>query len=537
MAQTQDIVLLPAEQLLREFLLECASSFPGLEIWVTGGWVRDRLLGIASPDLDLGLSNITGKAFGTFLESFSAKPEVVSKYSRRAAELGIPDSLFTRFHLMKKNANMSKKLETAGGRLFGLEIDMVNLRKEVYDGTSRNPDMEFGTAEDDAFRRDATVNALFFHLKRREVVDLTGKGMEDLDAKIMRTPLDPRQTFMDDPLRVLRLIRIGSKLGFTIDPLAISYIQEAEIHRLLNSMITRDRIGSEVFKMMHSPNPEVAFQHIHESNLYTPVFVRLNSPLISVLQDILPCSSTNKPSPWPATWSRSFQMLSQILLQNSNLAKLVQCEKNSELIWTMAAYAPLAGLRHTKLKEAVQEAADATRCPSKISELLETSLGNFDAVDTLVSLVAEQGENRPKLSTVGMAIRSWGATWATQVVYVLLSQAVYIGSRDSKTSETVTAAAESDMLNDLLCKYSLFADFICGEKLLDAAVMRPLLNGSEIQRLFGLQRGGKYLKGVLEKLVEWQFGHADEGIEAARTWLLSNKADLSLPRADEQAEQ
>lgn len=67
---TREIVLLPAEQLLREFLLECAIYFPGLEIWVTGGWVRDRLLGIASPDLDLSLSNITGKEFGTFFGEF-----------------------------------------------------------------------------------------------------------------------------------------------------------------------------------------------------------------------------------------------------------------------------------------------------------------------------------------------------------------------------------------------------------------------------------------------------------------------------------
>ncbi|KAM3558490.1 hypothetical protein MY1884_003951 [Beauveria asiatica] len=110
---------------------------------------------------------------------------------------------------MKKNAIMSKKLETAGGRLFGLDVDLVNLRKEVYDGQTRNPDMEFGTAQEDAFRRDATVNALFYNLKKQQVVDPTGRGLKDLDAKIMRRPLDPMQTFMDDPLRVLRLIRVG----------------------------------------------------------------------------------------------------------------------------------------------------------------------------------------------------------------------------------------------------------------------------------------------------------------------------------------
>ncbi len=88
----QVIALLPAEQLLRELLLECAQHFPGLEIWITGGWVRDRLLGIPSSDVDLALNKVTGRVFGKFLESFSTKPEIESKYRQKAADLGISDS-------------------------------------------------------------------------------------------------------------------------------------------------------------------------------------------------------------------------------------------------------------------------------------------------------------------------------------------------------------------------------------------------------------------------------------------------------------
>ncbi|KAI0199202.1 hypothetical protein F4808DRAFT_461980 [Astrocystis sublimbata] len=102
--------------------------------------------------------------------------------------------------------------------------------------------MEFGTAEEDAFRRDATVNAMFFHLEKQEVVDFTGRGLIDLDAIIMRTPLDPRQTFMDDPLRVLRLIRVGSRLGFALDPEAARCMKDDEIRRVLGTMITCDKV-------------------------------------------------------------------------------------------------------------------------------------------------------------------------------------------------------------------------------------------------------------------------------------------------------
>lgn len=531
---SREITLLPAEKLLREFLLECAESFPGLEIWVTGGWVRDRLLGIPSSDLDLSLSHITGKEFGAFLEQFSARPEVMARYSRRAADLGSPDSLFTKFHIMKKNAMMSKQLETAGGRLFGLDVDMVNLRKELYSGQSRNPDMEFGTAEEDAFRRDATVNALFFHLQTQQVVDLTGRGLKDLEAKIMRTPLDPRQTFMDDPLRVLRLIRIASRLGFAIDPAASACMKDPEIHQLLNTMITRDRVGDELFKMMKGSHPEVAFQHMYDANLYAPIFIRLNSPLLTELLTIFPLPSADKSSPWPPAWLQSPILLSKILHQQGNLAMLVQCEKNIDFPWAMAAYAPLAGLRHSNLRGAVQEAANAIRCTSKISQLLENSLKNLDSIDSLVSLIAAES-NHTRRSVVGMAVRSWGETWTTQVLFALLSQAVSIGYEELVKSETTELEAERSKREALLRKYTLFADFVVERELLDAATRRPLLNGNEIQTLFGLQNGGRYLKGVLESLVEWQFDHVDEGVGAAKAWLLSSRAELLPPQLDREA--
>lgn len=171
------ITLSPAEHILREFLLECAAHFPGLAIWITGGWVRDRLLGIPSSDLDLAMNSLTGRQFGHFLESFSARPDISAKYNQKAAESGLPPSQTAKFTIIERNAEMSKQLETAHGKLFGLDIDLVNLRKEVYSGHSRTPEMEFGTPEEDALRRDATVNALFFHLQRQEVVDLTGKGL------------------------------------------------------------------------------------------------------------------------------------------------------------------------------------------------------------------------------------------------------------------------------------------------------------------------------------------------------------------------
>ncbi|KAG6009295.1 hypothetical protein E4U21_002899 [Claviceps maximensis] len=548
-APKRTIDLLPAEQLLRELLLDCAQHFPGLQIWIAGGWVRDRLLGIPSSDLDLALSKVTGREFGMFLESFSAKPEVEAKYLQRAADLGIPDARFSRFYIVERNNDKSKKLETAGGKLFGLDIDLVNLRKEVYDGQSRTPRMEFGTPEEDTFRRDATVNSLLFDLEKQEVVDLTGKGLEDLDKKIMRTPLDPRQTFMDDPLRVLRLIRIGSKLGFALDPQAVRYMKDDDIQQALETMITRDRVNIELFKIMKSPHPEIAFQRLFEANLYTPVFIRLHSPLLSALQtkyrpttsDLLPASASSPQ--WPATWPRAYQLLTFLLEDTSHLGKMVQSETNAEYLWTMAAYAPLAGLRHDMLKEAVEEATIALRTPAKLSKLLESALRNMDAIHDIVQDMADDPERPPIRSRVGMAIRSWGSTWTTQVTYAMLALVVSSCPRESSLRGSSCAPQQEHPEQDqsarakippeaseiIIQQYSLFAKYIQDAALQDAHLQRPILDGNQVQQLFGLQKGGKFLKTALDALVAWQFDHADSGVEEAKTWLLGQRETLGIP--------
>ncbi|KAK0629926.1 hypothetical protein B0T17DRAFT_203988 [Bombardia bombarda] len=174
-----------------------------------GGWVRDKLLGIESHDIDTAINKMTGEAFAMRLRDFC---DVDAHRARHAISPGDIGNL----HKIARNPDKSKHLETTTTRLFGLDVDFVNLRKETYTEDSRNPQMEFGTAEEDALRRDATVNALFYNIHTERVEDFTG-GLPDMAARLIRTPLEPLQTFTDDPLRVLRLVRFASRLGFVID--------------------------------------------------------------------------------------------------------------------------------------------------------------------------------------------------------------------------------------------------------------------------------------------------------------------------------
>lgn len=213
-----------------------------VELRWAGGWVRDKLLGLPSHDIDVAINCMTGEDFGNRLRDFCDVAENMEKHSLRNEDIG-------NLHKIEKNPDKSKNLETATVRIFGLDVDFVNLRTETYVEDSRNPQMEFGTAEEDARRRDATVNALFYNIHTDEVEDFVG-GLKDMQARVIRTPMEPFQTFMDDPLRVLRLVRFSSRLGFAIEPSAKDCMGNESVLKALRVKISRERVGIEVEKML-----------------------------------------------------------------------------------------------------------------------------------------------------------------------------------------------------------------------------------------------------------------------------------------------
>lgn len=246
---TRQIDLTPKENQLRLVLLDVARHIDEskeikekLELRFAGGWVRDKLLNIQSHDIDTAINATTGLYFCEKLQEYFKEPENMKKHSLEDKDLG---NLYT----VAKNPDKSKHLETANKKILGFEVDFVNLRKETYSEDSRNPQMEFGTAEEDALRRDANINALFYNLHKDEVEDFVG-GLQDLDAKRIRTPLEPKTTFTDDPLRVLRLIRFASRLDFKIDEETENCMSEPEVMEALKMKISRERVGIEVTKML-----------------------------------------------------------------------------------------------------------------------------------------------------------------------------------------------------------------------------------------------------------------------------------------------
>jgi len=166
----------------------------------------------------------------------------------------------------KTKVQVFKTYGTAMLRFEDIEIEFVGARKESYNETSRNPIVEGGTLQDDQNRRDFTINALALSLNTHNYGALLDPfdGIADLEAKIIRTPLDPDITYSDDPLRMMRAIRFASQLNFTIEKQSFDAITK-NAERI--DIITRERIVDELNKIMLSPVPSVGFLLLHQTNL------------------------------------------------------------------------------------------------------------------------------------------------------------------------------------------------------------------------------------------------------------------------------
>ena len=246
------------------------------EARIAGGWVRDKLLGLPSHDLDVSLSSMTGHHFALFLKAY-LESEVFPRtpLAREMQEAAPSHARISHIGKIAANPEQSKNLETATARVLGFDLDFVNLRKEVYEGTHRIPIMSFGTPLEDAMRRDMTVNALFYNVHTAAIEDWTQHGLADLRDGIVRTPMDPTATFTDDPLRILRCVRFGSRFGYAIHPdiLAALAAPASPLHAALASKVSRERVGIEVDKMLSGRDPRYALQLLSQLQLYWVVFM------------------------------------------------------------------------------------------------------------------------------------------------------------------------------------------------------------------------------------------------------------------------
>ena len=215
-----------------------------VQVYAIGGFVRDIFLKRPSKDIDIVVIG-NGIAFA----------------EKVAQKLKVKLAVF-------------KNFGTAQLKYHDLEIEFVGARKESYRLDSRKPIVENGTLEDDQKRRDFTINALAIALhpdSYSQLLDPFG-GMADMEKKLIRTPLDPIETFSDDPLRMMRAIRFASQLNFIIDDAAVAAIK-SNTERI--GIVSQERITDELNKIILSPKPSIGFNYLLDTGLLHKIFPQM----------------------------------------------------------------------------------------------------------------------------------------------------------------------------------------------------------------------------------------------------------------------
>lgn len=207
------------------------------EVYVVGGFVRDLILKREKNEIDL---LVVGDGI---------------KFAKVIAK-----------ELNQKNLTIYKNFGTAMIQLPDFKIEFVGSRKESYKKNSRKPIVHSGTFEDDIYRRDFTINSIAFSINQAqfgEIVDLFN-GIQDIEKKIIRTPLDPFTTFNDDPLRIMRAFRFASQLEFYVEEKTLEAIEK--MRERLN-IVSPQRITDEFFKIMMCPKPSIGLGLMYKTKV------------------------------------------------------------------------------------------------------------------------------------------------------------------------------------------------------------------------------------------------------------------------------
>lgn len=199
----------------------------GHELYLVGGSVRDMLLGRSHTDLDFATD-------------------------------AVPDETKAVLAPMTRNLWLQgEAFGTIGAELDGVRVEITTFRTEHYEVASRHPEVAFSAdIETDLSRRDFTINAMALRLPEKEAVD-PFDGVADLRGRLLRTPIDPRESFTDDPLRMLRAFRFASQLAFDIDPAVFETV--AALKDQLET-VSAERVRDELSKLLVGVKPAAALE-------------------------------------------------------------------------------------------------------------------------------------------------------------------------------------------------------------------------------------------------------------------------------------
>lgn len=265
------IKLTPKEESIFNFLKKVKKDLNlDIQMRVAGGWVRDKLLGKNSDDIDIAI-NMPGYDFAKLVVEEAIRHNITK--DSKAYKVSLEKSADPEAKVPSDN------LMVGAVYLFGQKIEFVPMRTEYYpDPNSRQPQITTtNDPREDVKRRDLTINALYYNIDTGKIDDFVG-GIKDLGLDgssgiILRTPDDSFKTFHEDPLRLLRVLRFHSRYSNSkIDRSIIEAMSNKDIQESYRKKVATERAGPELMKMLSGDDPVNSLRLLFESGLYKTVF-------------------------------------------------------------------------------------------------------------------------------------------------------------------------------------------------------------------------------------------------------------------------
>ncbi|GAB1222832.1 hypothetical protein ENUP19_0121G0193 [Entamoeba nuttalli] len=448
MENTPSIHLTQNEVMVFDLLKQTVLHFKlSTIIRVVGGWVRDKLLGKESHDIDITVDNMQSYQFSQYLQKY-----INEHTQHNVSGIGV----------IHKNHSAGKHLETATLRIDNIAIDICRLRASDY---CDNDEEKIGTPLEDAQRRDFTINAMFYRVNDDQIEDLTGCGLNDLKSRIIRTPISPKETLHDDPARALRAIRFSGKMGFVLDEELEQEMKTKYIGDKMTSGLSRERLGRELIGMIQSDRPAYCIDQIRQFGYFKGLFGDLDE-----------ITTTNV--------VRSYEMYAQ---------KFGAFELGRREIGFLAA------LLYSVTRETNQKKRMA-KIHSVIIDSLKLSVKErnniilvHNGVKELEQLSNKKEWTRVEVGRIVVASAEW---WKESIC---LSCAIH-----APCDGVLVSPYDKGVMNKTMVEWcNLLLNKIASEELENIWQMKPLVNGEECSKL--LQRkGGPWLKEILKDMIELQ---------------------------------
>ena len=450
---------------------------------VAGGWVRDKLLGKESDDIDIALNDMKGSTLANLIneELYPGKNKV---------------------GIIQQNVEKGKNLETATIKVCQTWIDLVNLRCE-----DKN---KIGTPLTDAERRDLSINSLFYNIKEEKVEDFTNKGIHDLENGIIETPIDAEITFRDDPLRILRMLRFAIKYKFRIGFNINNYIEKnkEEIVKNFYDNISKERIEKELYKVFNMNNSSFAIAYLYSFNILDIILLTKNYDQENNYDNIF-LKIVN------------LYILGEYLLEKT---KIFQIEMNPENFNKIDYSLLLLTLYFRNIKNNNDNSLmnqQILKFTYKTStDYLKSNYLMCAYFDELYNLINQENYNR---LFIGKVLR--------KITYKNILPCLYASIAYEYIEKTqlnnIMNDIDNNLLQNIIEKNKRFLSYIINEDMMHIDKMKPLFNGKEILEKLNM-KAGKELGILIEYLIDEQIKEPKLNKDDAIVLLKKKKDEIGL---------